>query len=330
MTAAPASGPRPLGIVGLGLIGGSIARAVAPDGPVVAVDAAVREAPGIELVDSIGELCARHPWLIVVATPLRAMPAVFAELDAAVDAETTLADVASVKGPLLAQLDELLPRSRGQYLSLHPMAGTEFSGFSHSAPDLLTGAPWAVVPAPWGIAPERLLQVVAWLCSRFSARVHPLPAPAHDAAVALISQFPHVLANTLLALAGRSPAAAVALGLAAGSFRDGTRVAGTATARTEAMVLDNATAVIPLLEAAAASLQDTAAELRHGRPGNIFPEAEATRAHRGPTVARPYRLRADLPAVEGLLELGRSGGWITSAAPAAEGWLLQTQVPTAG
>src|SRR5690606_31933805 len=101
----------------------------------------------------------------------------------------------------------------------------------------------------------------------------------HDEAVALVSHVPHVVASELLRLVGGSDHADLALALAAGSFRDVTRVAGTHPRRTEAMVTDNAAAVAPALRRAAADLVALAERLEAGEPaGSFFDDAAAVRA----------------------------------------------------
>ena len=105
----------------------------------------------------------------------------------------------------------------------------------------------------------------------------------HDAAVALVSHVPHVVASELLRLVGGSEVGELALSLAAGSFRVGTRVAGTHPRRTEAMVVDNAAAVARALRRAAGDLAALAHALAAGAPvGEFFDAAAAVRERSGP------------------------------------------------
>ncbi|MEO9323086.1 prephenate dehydrogenase/arogenate dehydrogenase family protein [Nocardioides sp. C4-1] len=217
-------------VVGAGLIGGSVVRRLAALG----VETAVVD-PGVSPTRSVPV----EADLVVVAVPLDAMPSVLA--DVAVQApDAVVVDVGSVKGTVAeaassAGLD-------GRYVGAHPMAGTEHSGFEHSSADLLVGATWAVTRGPGPVAP-----VVAWLTEVFEASVVVLDADAHDRAVAHVSHLPHVLANALLELAEGAGDRAAAL-LAAGSFRDGTRVAGRDALRTRNMLTDNAAALAPMLD----------------------------------------------------------------------------------
>src|SRR3954449_11947367 len=116
------------------------------------------------------------------------------------------------------------------------MCGTERSGHEATDPALFTGARWAVCLEPGTELPRWLRVTEAAL--QVGAEVVPVTAAEHDDAVATISHVPHLLAAALAAAAGE--AGPLALNLAAGSFRDGTRVAGSDPALVTAMVEGNA------------------------------------------------------------------------------------------
>jgi prephenate dehydrogenase len=196
------------GIVGLGLIGGSLLRALGGAG--YDADPAVREAAaaeGFEVAGSIAGLAGCE--LVLVAVPPARTAAVVGEvLDAVPGA--LVADTASVKGEL--------PREE-RYVSAHPMAGAETAGWAASSATLLAGATWAVCPA--GEALEPLLALGAAV-DALGGRLVVCTPEDHDAAVARTSHVPHVAAQALAGLAadGGLPAA-----LAGTAFRDMTRVA---------------------------------------------------------------------------------------------------------
>ena len=141
-----------------------------------------------------------------------------------------------------------------RYVGVHPMAGTEHTGFEHSDPDLLVGVSWAVVHGPAESPVAQVAQVVAWVVEVFEATVVVLDAAQHDRSVALVSHAPHAVAHALLAGAVAAPDLAVARWLAAGSFRDGTRVAGRNAVRTHNMLVENAESLGPVLDDAIAEL----------------------------------------------------------------------------
>ena len=240
-------------VVGAGLIGGSAARrlhALGADVVVVDPDPGTRAAAaaaGLAVAEVVPSDCA----LLVVATPLDVLPAVLA--DVAGRTRAVVVDVGSVKATAAAAAEAAGLADR--WVGCHPMAGTELSGFAHSSADLLVGATWAVTR---GAGPVE--RVVSWLVESFEATVVVLDAEAHDRAVALVSHAPHVLANALLEVveAAADPAAAH---LAAGSFRDGTRVAGRDPLRSRNMLTDNAAALGPVLDDLVAVLRAYRREL---------------------------------------------------------------------
>ena len=130
------------------------------------------------------------------------------------------------------------------------MAGTAESGWSASDADLFRGAVW-VVATDDGADPD-VWRTVAELALDCGSVVVPAESAEHDSAVARISHLPHLLAEAL-ALAG-ADGGDLALGLAAGSFRDGTRVAGTAPALVRAMCEANAAALLIALDEALETL----------------------------------------------------------------------------
>jgi prephenate dehydrogenase len=299
-----------VGIIGLGLIGGSLARALVGAGmPVIATDpsedarTAARSA-GMQIADDVAGLCANRPELIVLAVPLRAMPAVSLEVAACLDGargwDPTVTDVGSVKGPVRDAIRDA--GLTGRYVGAHPMAGTENSGFDASFPDLLRGIRWAVTVEPAGARPgnagpasgtdggpapdaatdpDRLAAVLRLITGQLGGTVTVLTDDAHDEAAALVSHVPHVLAGELLGLVAGAPVRDVAVGLAAGSFRDGTRVAYGDPRRTEAMVTQNAAWVAPALRLAARDLEMLAEALDSNAPtGWFFDRPEPLRDRR--------------------------------------------------
>jgi len=277
----PQSGP--VGIVGLGLIGGSLARALQAAGvPVVATDPSSAEearAAGLSVADDVAGLAVHRPEIVVLAAPLRVMRNVAAELAAALAGEPgwdpTVTDVGSVKAPVREAVADAGLGDR--YVGAHPMSGTERSGFESSSAELMQGIPWAVTcrfgdPATGvaGTDPDRLERVLRLVTGPLGGTAAVLTDELHDEAAALVSHVPHVLATQLLGVVASAPVRDLALGLAAGSFRDGTRVGLTDPRRTEAMVTENGAWVAPVLRLAARDLERLADALDSNAPTHWF------------------------------------------------------------
>jgi prephenate dehydrogenase len=303
MTAAfpvPTMPAPPVGVVGLGQLGGSLAAALVAAGREVTgwdVDPGAREAAAARGVRVGRELAG----VVVLAVPLPVMGAALEGLSVAPDA--TVTDLGSVKVPVLAELGAAFgPR----YVGGHPMCGTERSGHAATDPALFSGARWALCVEPGAELPRWLR--VAEVALDVGAEVVPVTAVEHDDAVAAISHVPHLLAAALAAAAGE--AGPLALALAAGSFRDGTRVAGSDPAFVTAMVQGNAGPT-------AAALARVRAQLARPWP-ELVAAGHAVRAG-APSGRRQVRVPLDRPA---LLALGRSGGAVTRRLAAfVEGWV---------
>jgi prephenate dehydrogenase len=216
-------------------------------------------------------------------------------------------DVVSVKRPVLAAAHAT--GLGGRYVGGHPMAGTEHAGFAASDPALLDGAAWVLcVEDDTDLAAWR---AVAELVTGAGCRVVPCSAAAHDDAQARISGLPHLLAAALATVGARGgPLAAV---LAAGSFRDGARVAGSRPELIAALCDSNRDVLAGVLDEAVTALVDARGALRDG--GTVLPLATAGHAARR-ALSRPVttiaeHLDATGPAIrEDLLDLGAAGGTV--------------------
>ncbi|WP_402464263.1 prephenate dehydrogenase [Isoptericola aurantiacus] len=324
-----ASTPGRVAVVGLGLIGGSLVRLLSARGvDVVATDvsAGTRAAARRERLTVADDVagCVTGADLVVLAAPLRAMPSVAEQVARHAPPDATVTDVGSVKGPVRAAA--VAAGLGRRFVGAHPMAGTEHSGFDASDAELLDGATWAVtVDAAVEPDRDRLATVLGLVTGPCAGRAVLLSDDVHDEAAALVSHVPHVLATQLLNAVAGAPVRDVALRLAAGSFRDGTRVAYTDPARTEAMVTENGAWVAPVLRKVVRDLELVVAALEsngsvhgffhdaddvrgRGRPGPVDAGAAA-----GPVDAAPgtegatdvVPLTGDWPAV--LLERCRAG-----------------------
>ncbi|MBL7261837.1 prephenate dehydrogenase/arogenate dehydrogenase family protein [Paractinoplanes lichenicola] len=302
-----------IAIVGLGLIGGSLLRALSAGGHrVVGYDAdpATRElaaAAGFEVAASVAQAIAgiegagaSDTRLVVLAVPLPALGEVFEQL---AGFEGLVTDVTSVKAPVR---ELAVKHGVKRFVGGHPMAGKETSGFAATEATLFEGCSWVLTVEPAAELEDWV--ALAALYTELGARVVPVTASEHDRAVAEVSHVPHLFAAALALQLRDNPLAGA---LAAGSFRDGTRVAATRAELIVAMCGGNATEVDGALGRLIGELEQMRRDL--GRE----PVRDLT-----PTVARAGELRRAWPAppgepaemaatVTGLLELGRAGGWVT-------------------
>jgi prephenate dehydrogenase len=210
-------------VAGLGLIGGSLARALsARDHRVLGVDrdAVVRAArkagaiaAGVSLENAAGEAD-----ILVLAAPPAANLRLLKRLAKLAAPTLVVTDVTSVKGAVVAEAKRLGLR---HFVGGHPMAGTERSGFAASRADLFQGRPW-IVTSGADLAAERVVRALA---REAGARPVSLSAEDHDRFVALVSHVPQIVSWALLSAATRDPVGRRNLSLAGPGFHDMTRLA---------------------------------------------------------------------------------------------------------
>jgi prephenate dehydrogenase len=210
--------PRRANVAGLGLIGGSIALALREHGWHVTGDdldpTRIERALVLGAVDASG--FDRTADVTFVATPVLAI--VDQVKRALADSTGLVTDVGSVKGGITAAIDD--PR----FVGGHPMAGSELDGFDGADASMFEGAVWVLTPS--SATADSTFSQVAAVVAELGADVVALPADRHDQVVAVISHVPHLAAATLMGLASdRAEEHAALLRLAAGGFRDMTRIA---------------------------------------------------------------------------------------------------------
>jgi len=254
-------------VVGLGLIGGSIARGLTKKGwHVTGVDRpaplrAARRARAIARGSTALAPAAEGAALVVLAAPPRANLALLRVLAGLAHPPAAITDVGSVKGPVCAAARRLGLRG---FVGGHPMAGRARGGFAASAPDLFAGRAWVIAP---GGAPLAAVRVVRRLVRTLGARVVAMEPRAHDRAVAFVSHLPQLVSWALLEAAQRDPVAARHLRVAGPGFADMTRLAASPRGLWAQILHENRVPVADALRAFERALHRRAAVARPRRRG---------------------------------------------------------------
>ncbi len=253
--------PGRVAVLGLGLLGASVAAAARARGARVA--GCDRLAERARLALELGHVDAVHPdaktavdgaELVVLATPVEAMPGVLAAAAAGLAPGALVTDVGSVKGPLVGLLPGLLPSGVG-YVGSHPMVGGHRAGPRHASATLFEGV--AVVVTGRGDPQD---ERVADFWRGLGARVERRSPGDHDLEVAWTSHLPHVLAFAFAGAFRDAPESAKRL-IGAG-FRDFTRIARSDPSLWAGILLANAEALADPLERSAAVLRELAEALQ--------------------------------------------------------------------
>ena len=305
-------------VLGLGLIGGSLMHAVRQLGPdVVGYDidpatAAAASASGFPVAPS-DAAAVRGADLVVLAMPLPQVAGALLSLAPHLSPRAVVTDVGTLKVPVQDAVREIVPQAR--FVGGHPLAGTEESGWGATDPLLFRDAPWTLTL-------EEDTDLAAWLAVAelvcdLGAKPVPTTAREQDAAVARVIGLPHVLAEAL-ALTGLA-GGPLALSLAAGSYRSGSRVART---RPELVATwcDGNTALVTALDDVIGRLTAARESLASG--ASMLDLALAGHRARMNWERRRFEPVELEPTVAQLCGHGRSGGWITAVLRDEEGLRL--------
>ncbi len=240
-------------VVGVGLLGGSVAQAAKQRGLVRRIIGVGRHSARLESARAAGVIdaaetnltqAASQADLLIFATPVDRIAAGVREAAAACRTGTILTDVGSTKGHLCRELSTGLPNFV-TFVGSHPLAGSEKQGWEHSLPDLFEGRVCVVTPVD--VASEtRQLEAVSQLTEfwqRIGMRVIVLSPEAHDRALAQTSHLPHVVASALARTLCESNRSFAATG-----FADTTRIAAGDPDVWVPILLDNSAAILASLD----------------------------------------------------------------------------------
>ncbi len=252
-------------VLGLGLLGGSVALAAKTRGIAACVVGATRKRDVLETALRRGAIDEAAGFdeavdgadLVVLATPVFAMDELLRAVAPRLRQGALVTDVGSVKATLAETLPGLLPRG-AHYVGAHPMAGSHQRGFEHARADLFEGAPCIVGRDSDVRARDRVCDF--WRA--LGARVVLRDATDHDAEVAWMSHIPHVLAFAFARALAGAPAGAHEV--AGSGFRDFTRIAQSDPELWGDILTANRKAIVAPLQAVAESLAELGRAIEAG------------------------------------------------------------------
>lgn len=293
----PEAATPPIGrltIVGLGLIGSSIARAARRynlAGTIVALDrdAAVRERVaelGIaDVVTGDPREGASETDLVILCVPVGAIGAAAAELAPHLKPGAIVSDVGSVKGAVVAAIRPHLPEGVA-LVPGHPIAGTEFSGPDAGFATLFQNR-WCILTPPEGTDPAAVERVRA-LWEGMGANVETMSAEHHDHVLAITSHLPHLIAYNIVGTAAdlESATQSEVIKFSASGFRDFTRIAASDPTMWRDIFLNNREAVLEMLGRFNEDLSALAKAVRWGDGDALHAMFTRTRAIRRSIVAQ--------------------------------------------
>jgi prephenate dehydrogenase len=299
------------GIIGTGLVGGSVGLALRRAGITVRgydrdptrAERAAQLGAVDEAVTSVAEAAADAD-IVFVAVPVSAIAA--AVVDALDAGARVVTDVGSVKGPVVATVASERPELSARYVGGHPMAGSEQDGVDGADADLVVGATWVLTPTDSTDA--EAFATVRSLLAQLDAEVFAITPDDHDALVAVVSHVPQLAATTLMDVAAlRGSSHALLLRLAAGGFRDMTRIAAGHPGIWPDICIANRDAIVAALDEYVAALDAVRALVEAGDRSGLLEVLERARTARRslpsgiPTDAPLVELRVPIPDEPGAL-----------------------------
>jgi len=275
-----------IGIIGLGLIGGSIAlkaRELWPSSLVIAVDQkdVLEVAMRLHAIDVAADdlIVLAEADLVVLAAPVRQNIELLQSLDENIQQSAVITDTGSTKREIAAAARMLPPRFT--FIGGHPLAGAAHGGLEYARPDLFSGRPWVLTPAAGadvtGAAANDALDRLSAFVTALGAEPRVMAADAHDRLLAFLSHLPQLTASALMQVVGEA-VGTEGLGLAGRGLADTTRLASSPDDIWRDIAATNADHIGPALDTLIDVLRALRADLPEGeRLAEVFVEARRWR-----------------------------------------------------
>jgi len=275
-------------IIGLGLIGSSLARAIRQDMPTVAVTGHDAD-PGVrarareldfahDITDTAGAAVIDAD-LVILCVPVGAMKAVAEDIADSLAPGAVVSDVGSVKTRVANDLAALLPDSV-TIIPAHPVAGTEHSGPDAGFATLFNNR-WCIITPPEG-TPASEVERLKIFWTRIGANVELMDPKHHDLVLAVTSHLPHLIAYTIVGTASdlENVTQSEVIKYSAGGFRDFTRIAASDPTMWRDVFLNNREAVLEMLQRFSEDITALQRAIRWGDGDTLFDLFTRTRAIR--------------------------------------------------
>ena len=277
-----------LALIGVGLIGSSIARAARAQGVVRSITATARSAATrrrvaeLGLADQVVEnnaAAVEGADLVIVCIPVGACGDVAKEIAPFLAPGATVSDVGSVKGSVIRDMAPHLP-AQVHFVPAHPVAGTEHSGPDAGFAELFVNR-WCILTPPEGTDPAAVERLSAFWRA-LGANVETMSAEHHDLVLGITSHLPHLIAYTIVGTADElsEVTRSEVLKFSAGGFRDFTRIAASDPTMWRDVFLANKDAVLEMLGRFNEDLAALTRAMRTGDGQTLFDHFSRTRAIR--------------------------------------------------
>ncbi|OAI20010.1 MULTISPECIES: prephenate dehydrogenase [Methylomonas] len=266
-------------IIGVGLIGGSIAKAARAEGLCKQVVALGREKnlPNMQRAVELGVIDAFYTDpaqamagtdCVIICTPVGSMQAIFEQLKPYWNSQTLYSDAGSTKGSVVEAARAVFGKVPSNFVPAHPIAGAERSGVEAAKVDLYKNR--RLILTPLSSTDPRAVDQFNAFWRRIGSSVAIMSVEHHDTVLAATSHLPHILAFALVGMLGRKDEQREIFKYAAGGFRDFSRIASSDPTMWQDICLANKQEIIPLIQQFQAELNQVEHLLQNGDASALF------------------------------------------------------------
>lgn len=282
---------RKIAVVGLGLIGASLAAALKkldPELEITGIDQkaeSIRKAEELKIIDrgysKIDENI-KEAELIFIAVPVKVIPNIIAQINSASKNSQLIVDLGSTKKEIILEAEKILAESSKVFIGAHPMTGSHKSGIEWHRADLFKGAPFILTPwieelkAKAGAEKikddnkAKAVEELKELIEGIGAEPYVISAEEHDRCTAYLSHLPHILSSALVNLSEEKEFKEEFLKLSGSGYRDMTRIAGSSADLWQDIIMSNRLNLAELLEKYIAELKELQSDLENSQTEKIY------------------------------------------------------------
>lgn len=284
---------KEIAVVGVGLIGASLAAALKKIDLEIKITAVDRSRTSLKKAEKLGiidqgfteiDSNLKEAELIFIAVPVAAIPAVIEKIKNGSQQKQILIDAGSTKKEIMLQAEKILAGTEKIFIGGHPMAGSHKSGIDWHQEDLFKDAPFILTPwieehkssAPMkevlktSAISEKTLQKLQELIKALGARVHIISAEEHDRCTAYLSHLPHLLSSALVNLSSKKNIDESLLELSGSGYRDMTRIAGSSPKLWRDIIMTNRENLAELLKSYRAILKKVELNLEKNEENKVY------------------------------------------------------------
>ncbi len=289
MTADDSFHIRKLALIGVGLIGGSLAMALREQKVIGEVVGVGRSIENLQLAKSMGVVdsythhvaeAAKDADMIVIATPVGTFEQILSDLLPVLAPDAIVTDVGSIKGEIIRSAIELMGDRVQQFVPAHPIAGGEKSGVQAAFSHLFVDHNTIITPLVQTSAVSKARIEQMWRL--VGARVVDMPISAHDQVLGVTSHLPHIIVYALINYLAKQEDQETHYQFAAGGLYDLTRIASSDAVMWRDICMSNKEKIVPIVREYADELLQVAAQIEAGQADDIeqrFNQAKRTRSN---------------------------------------------------